>query len=72
MIGGALPVPVTAACVEGLCSALLERLAPASVRRAGTTRPDSVPCARAFLSGLARFLPVAFQLVLAGQEGLID
>ena len=51
MIGGALPVPVAAACVEGLCSALLERLAPASVRRAVTTRPDSC-------LAHARFLPV--------------
>ena len=69
MIGGALPAFVTAACVEGLCSALLERLAPASVRRAGTTKPDSC-LARAFHSGLARFLPVTFQRVLAGQEGI--
>ena len=51
MIVGRITRPCTAACVEGLCSALLENLAPASVRRAVTTKPDSC-LAR------ARFFPV--------------
>ena len=51
MIGGALLAFVTAACVVSLWAALLENLAPASVRRAVTTKPDSC-LAR------ARFFPV--------------
>ena len=43
MIGGALPASVTSACVEGLCSALLERRGSdgCQLSRAGTSKPDS-------------------------------